>query len=128
MSAYIRESSQPVSDVVATLQRAISDHGFGLLHEYDFRATLEGKGFSLDRDCHVLEVCNPKQAFEILTRDMGVAMALPCRISVYEDQGKTRVGMVLPTAMLKLVSENADLLSAAEAVEQTLKSIIDDAV
>ncbi len=128
MSTYTRESSQSVSQVVSNLHQAISDHGFGLLHEYDFKATLEGKGFSFDRDCRVLEVCNPKQAYEILNRDMGVAMALPCRISVYDDGGTTKVGMVAPTALLKLVSDNADLLSSAESVEQTLKAMIDAAV
>ncbi|MBI4574536.1 MAG: DUF302 domain-containing protein [candidate division NC10 bacterium] len=48
--------------------------------------------------CKILEVCNPQRATQVLTANMGVNMALPCRISVYQEGGKTRIGMIRPTA------------------------------
>jgi uncharacterized protein (DUF302 family) len=45
-------------------------------------------------------------------------LALPCRISVYQEQRKTKIGMVRPTALLALFPEAADLTSVAAEVER----------
>jgi DnaK suppressor protein len=58
---------------------------------------------------------------------MRVNMALPCRISVFEDQGGTKVGTILPTEMLRMLSPDRELGEVATAVETTIKAIIDDA-
>ena len=125
---YIRTTTKSVDDAVSDLEAAIQRHGFGVLHTYDFRATLNSKGFDLPNECRVLEVCNPRQASEILKRDMKVNMALPCRISVYEDNGQTNIGMVPPTALLALISESKELSKAAEEVEKTAIAIIDESI
>ncbi|MFC5582496.1 DUF302 domain-containing protein [Rhodanobacter terrae] len=90
-------------------------------------ATLADKGFDLPNECLVMEVCNSRQAAEVLGMDMSLNMALPCRISTYEDHGKTWIGMVQPTAQLSLISDDPRITEAARAVEQTLKEIIDSA-
>jgi DnaK suppressor protein len=54
-------------------------------------------------------------------------MALPCRISVYEDGRTTQIGTILPTEMLRMLSPDAELAQTAAAVETTVKAIIDDA-
>ncbi|MFQ5720137.1 MAG: DUF302 domain-containing protein [Acidobacteriota bacterium] len=125
---YVRDTDKSVDEAVSDVEAAVQRHGFGVLHTYDFKATLRSKGFDLPDECRVLEVCNPRQASEILRTDMSVNMALPCRISVYEDGGQTRIGMIRPTALLKLVSESAGLASSAEEVERTIVAIIDESV
>ena len=125
---YIRTTTKSVDDAVSDLEAAIQRHGFGVLHTYDFRATLNSKGFDLPNECRVLEVCNPKQASEILKQDMKVNMALPCRISVYEDNGQTNIGMIPPTALLSLISESGELSQAAEEVEKTAIAIIEESI
>ncbi len=77
--------------------------------------------------CHILEVCNPKQAAAVLTADMGMNIALPCRISVYQDGGKTLIGMVRPTVLLASLSESEELTSIAEQVEKDTVAIIETA-
>jgi uncharacterized protein (DUF302 family) len=77
--------------------------------------------------CRVLEVCNPKQASEVLQRDMGVNLALPCRISVYEEGGTTRIGTLRPTALLGLVSQAAGLRAIADEVERAVVAMIEEA-
>ena len=64
----------------------------------------------------------------MLQVDMAINMALPCRISVYEDKGKTFIGMVPPSVLLGLISSSSELKEAAAGVEQTTRQIIDDAV
>lgn len=123
---YRKQSRRSVDEVFAGIEAAARAEGFGVLHHYDFRDILATKGFPIERECRVLEVCNPRQASEVLAADMALNMALPCRLSVYEDHdGKTVVGMIPPTRMLALVSDDARVAEAARAVEAAMERIID---
>ncbi|MCW8806673.1 MAG: DUF302 domain-containing protein [Rhodanobacter sp.] len=110
------------------MQAALKAGGFGMLHYHDFRKTLADKGFELPNECLVLEVCNPRQAAEVLGTDMSLNMALPCRLSIYEDHGKTYIGMVPPTIQLALISDDERIADVAREVERTLEQVIDSAI
>ena len=126
---YRRQSNRSVDDIFADIETAAKAEGFGVLHHYDFRKILDSKGFPIDRECRVLEVCNPRQASEVLAADMALNMALPCRLSIYEDDGgKTFVGMIPPTQMLALVSDDHRIADAARSVEQAMERIIESVV
>lgn len=125
---YVKGTAKSVTQAVADLERSVAKHGFGLLHSYDFRKTLGEKGFPLANECRVLEICNPGQASRILEQDMALNMALPCRVSVYQDAGQTKIGMITPTSILALVSPSAELRAQAAEVERIVRNIIDDAV
>ena len=124
---YVVETDKSVVDTLAALQAAIARHQYGVLHIHDLRATLQKKGHELGSDCHVLEVCNPKQAVSVLREDISMNMALPCRISVYEEAGKTKIGTILPSAILGMMSDSRALGDVAGQVERDLKQIIDEA-
>lgn len=125
----MKSSDKSVSQCVARVERTATEMGFGVLHEYDFREILTSKGFQFARECRVLELCNPAQANRILDADIEVNMALPCRISVYQGtDGRTRVGMIRPTALVHLISEHSVVREAAEEVDRTMTDIIDRAV
>ena len=125
---YIRETKKSVDQAFHDLEASIKQHGFGLLHHYDFKQTLKEKGFDLANECRVLEVCNPKQACEVLHMDMAINMALPCRISIYQEKGKTFIGMIPPATLLGLISQSAELMELAKGVEHSTRMIIDSAV
>lgn len=125
---YIKTTAASVPQALAALEEAVTAHGFGVLHRYDFRETLAGKGFPIDEDCHVLEICNPRVASEVLRRDMKMNMALPCRVSVYSEGGQTHVGMIEPTAVLGLLSTDEAMKDIGAEVEASTRRIIDDAV
>lgn len=124
---YIAETAKSPVQAVTDLQASVKQHGYGVLHIYDLKETLSSKGFDLPNACHILEVCNPKQAAAVLTADMGMNIALPCRISVYQDSGKTLIGMVRPTALLASLSQSEDLKAIAEQVEKDTIQIIEAA-
>lgn len=125
---YVVESEKTPERAVEDLKQAVADRGFGVLHTYDLEATLASKGFELGHACHILEVCNPKQAIDVLRQDMGMNIALPCRISVYEDGGTTKIAMARPTVLLAALSDSVELKRIAEEVEGKLKAMIDAAV
>ena len=124
---YIVETSKSPAQAVTDLQASVKQQGYGVLHIYDLQETLANKGFDLPNACHILEVCNPQQAAAVLTADMGMNIALPCRISVYQDGGKTLIGMVRPTVLLSSLSKSEELKAIAEQVEQDTIAIIESA-
>jgi uncharacterized protein (DUF302 family) len=126
---YMKTSSRSVEEIFANIEAAAKTEGFGVLHHYDFKKTLAGKGFPIDQECRVMEVCNPRQASEVLAADMALSLALPCRLSIYEGvDGQTTVGMIPPTQMLALASSDARIAEAARSVEEAMERIIDSVV
>jgi uncharacterized protein (DUF302 family) len=124
---YIIETKKTPATAVEDLRVAVAKHGFGVLHAYDLQETLNSKGFPLPHACHVLEVCNPEQASKVLTEDIGMNIALPCRITVYEENGQTKIATALPTKLLSALSASPALAAVAEDVETKMKAMMHDA-
>ena len=124
---YIAESDKPFERAVEDLQEAVGRNGFGVLYVHDLGTTLRSKGVDFSEECKVLEVCNPVQAGRVLTTDMRLNMALPCRISVYTEGGRTRIGMIKPAQMLADLSSDPELRGVAEEVEAKTARMIDEA-
>ena len=124
---YVVDSTKTVDQAAADLEQSVAKHGFGVLHIHDLKATLHSKGIEFPNECRIFEVCNPQKAVEVLSEDMEMNMALPCRISVYEENGKTRIGTILPTAILGMLSDSEKLRDVAQEVEDTSIRIINDA-
>ena len=72
-------------------------------------------------------VSNPHQASRVLTQNMAVSMALPCRISVYEEGGRTKMATMLPTAMLAMFPGADSLREVAGEVERAILTMMDEA-
>ena len=124
---YIVETKKSLAQASTDLETAVKNHKFGVLHVHDIAATLRGKGFEFADECKVFEVCNPGQASKVLANEMRLNMALPCRISVYTEKGKTMIGMIKPEQMLTMLSKDAGLSKIAKEVEADMIKMIDEA-
>ena len=124
---YIVETPKSVEKAVADLQAAVHRHRFGVLHIHNLQETLKKKGVDLPNACQILEICNPQKANEVLSEDMDLNMALPCRVSVYSEGGKTKIGMMKPSAMLKALSDSPVLAGMAQEVEKSIIEMISEA-
>ena len=124
---YIVETPKSVEQAVADLQAAVQRHKFGVLHIHNLQETLKKKGVDFPNACQILEICNPQKANEVLSEDMDLNMVLPCRVSVYSDGGKTKIGMMKPSAMLKALSDSPALADVARDVEKTIIEMISEA-
>lgn len=124
---YVVETDKSFEQASKDLDAAVRDHNFGVLHVHDLGNTLRGKGVPFDEQCRIFEVCNPVQAGRILSSDMRLNMALPCRISVYTEQGKTRIGLIKPMEMLSSLSSDPELLESAQEVEEQTIQMVNDA-
>jgi len=123
---HVTESRKPIDRVAADLEAAVVRHRFGVLGMHDLRAAMAQKGVAFARECRIFEVCNPHQAKRVLEANLEVSTALPCRISVYEEAGVTKLATIRPTAMIALYG-TPGLKEVAEDVEQTLVQIMDEA-
>jgi uncharacterized protein (DUF302 family) len=124
---HIVETSKTFEQAATDLEAAVKRNEFGVLHIHDLGNTLRSKGIAFTEQCKVFEVCNPVQAGKVLSTDMRLNMALPCRISVYTEQGKTKIGMIRPIPMLAALSEDATLIQVAQEVEAKINKMMDEA-
>jgi uncharacterized protein (DUF302 family) len=124
---YTVDTPKSFEQACADLDAAVKRHGFGVLHVHDLGNTLRSKGQNFTEQCRVFEVCNPAQAARVLASDMQMNMALPCRISVYTEQGKARIGMIKPTEMLALLSKDPAMGQVAKEVDEKTTLMINEA-
>jgi uncharacterized protein (DUF302 family) len=90
------------------------------------KATAVPQGIAFDEECRVFEVCNPAQAAKVLSADMRLNMALPCRISVFTEKGKTKIGLIKPVQVLSALSKDAAIAQVAKEVEEQTIRMVDE--
>ena len=119
-------TDKTVSEAAVALQAAVQANRFGVMQVHNLKETLAKKGVEFAHECLIFEVCQPQQAKKVLDKDMSVSTALPCRISLYEEGGKTILATLKPTALLAMF--NAPQLEAvAQEVEDTIVKIMKEA-
>lgn len=116
------ESAKPFEEACRALEQAVTEHGFGVLHVHDLGRTLAGKGYALGFEARVFDVCNPQRAHEVLSANPVLSVALPCAISVFTEDGRTKLAFIRPTAVLGLFGAGAR--QTAEEVEATVGEIV----
>lgn len=124
---YIVETMKSFEQASTDLSESVKNNGFGVLHVHNLGDTLRSKGIEFAEQCNVFEVCNPEQAAKVLATDMRLNMALPCRISVFTDQGKTKIGLIRPAQMLSGLSKDPELAQVAKEVEEKTIEMVDQA-
>lgn len=124
---YIAETDKLFDQAANDLEMAVKKHGFGVLHIHDLGNTLRSKGVDFKEECKIFEVCNPQQAAKVLSTDMRLNMALPCRISVYTEGATTKIGLIKPEKMLSALSHNKSLEETAHEVEEKTIQMIEEA-
>jgi uncharacterized protein (DUF302 family) len=121
----IRSTALPLETVCQRLQEVSAAHKFGVQAVHNLREKMESKGVPFGRECRVIEVCNPKHAQVVLSQDIEISTALPCRISVYEEGGRTILATMKPSMLLTMFSAPGAAATARE-VEDTLVRIMDE--
>jgi uncharacterized protein (DUF302 family) len=120
---HVIESSRSVQDIEKSFPATAAKHKFGVLGVHNLKQKMNEKGVAFERECLVFEVCNPQKAKQVLESDMSISTALPCRVSVYEEGGRTKIATLKPTALIGLFGK-PELTSVAEEVESSLMQII----
>ena len=121
-----RTTSTSLDEVCQSLPAIVQSHKFGVISVLDLKEKMVSKGVAFDPECRVFEICNPQQAKEVLSHGMEISTALPCRISVYQEDGHTVLATIKPTLLLGIF-DAPGAATAAKEVEATMTGIIEEA-
>ena len=124
---YAAKTDKSVPEAVKAVRSSLQEHGFGTLWELNVPAKLQEKGVAYEREAVILEVCNPKQAKNALENNLQAIYFLPCKVAVFDADGQTTIGMVLPSIMVEALQDSG-LYAFAHEVEGALRQSIDLAV
>jgi uncharacterized protein (DUF302 family) len=119
-------TSKTVNQAADALQAAVLNNKFGVMQIHNLKETMAKKGVEFSPECRVFEVCQPQQAKRVLEKNMSISTALPCRISIYEESGKTILATLKPTALLAMF-HSPELDVVAQEVESTIAKIMKEA-
>jgi uncharacterized protein (DUF302 family) len=120
-------TDKTVSTTAADLKSAVESNHFGVMQVHNLKETMVKKGVDFSRECLIFEVCQPQQAKKVLDENMSVSTALPCRISIYEEGGKTILATLKPTQLLLAMFNAPQLEGVAQEVENTIVKIMKEA-
>lgn len=125
MFHYTVEVNKSMKEAVEALESSLRNEKFGVLWSLNMKEKLAEKEVELNGDYIILEVCNPHEAKRVLEKSPLVSYFLPCKIVVYLENGKTKIGLPKPTELIKFV-ENEELLEIARDIEKRLIGSIDN--
>ncbi len=120
-------TDKTVSEVAAALQIAVPANHFGIMQVHNLQETMSRKGVEFTRECQIFEVCQPQQAKKVLEQNMSISTALPCRISLYREDGKTILATLKPTTLLAMFN-SPQMAGTAQEVENTIIKIMQEAI
>lgn len=127
---YIVESSKSFYEATFDLKPVIQRLGFEIQNSHDLSEILRRKGIEIDDDCQVFEVCNYRYMEKLLNLDMRLGLMMPWRISVFTENGATKISLTRPEAMRAALDQTADVAREVARivaeVEEKLILIIDE--
>jgi uncharacterized protein (DUF302 family) len=110
-------------EAISRVTEALSKEGFGVLTEIDVAATLKKK-LGLDMPPYrILGACNPQFAHKAIEFEPQIGALLPCNVVVRMEQGRTRIDIMDPQAVLQLV-ERPEIEGIATQVRKRLERVI----
>lgn len=117
-------SEKSVEQVSADLEKLSPEKGYRVLAIHDVKETLSGKGYEI-KPLKIVEVCSADFAYKALMSDINVAMFMPCKIVVREDNDQTLMTLVRPSMISTMLPESG-LEELAGEVEKHLIGLMDD--
>jgi len=127
MFDYTVVTDKNMENAIQSIEESLKEEKFGVLWKFDIKEKLQEKGLDFQKEFKVLEVCNPQEAFRVLNENEMAGYFLPCKIVVYEDSGKTKIGMPKPSALISLLNDEK-MKQFARDIENRLISCIDKSI
>ncbi|WP_309497903.1 DUF302 domain-containing protein [Sulfurovum sp.] len=121
---YTTQTTQHIDIVKKELEEKAKASGFGVLNIYEFKKILESKGFPIEKDITVFEICNPHGAQQALKEIAAISVYLPCRLSVYEEEGVTTLSTIGFEDIVNAVEVDDQFKASMKIVFENIKSIM----
>ena len=121
---YRVTSTKTKSEIKSQLAERAKSFGFGVLGSYDFKEILESKGFPIEREITVYELCNPAGAQQALSELPEISVYLPCRLSIYREGARTVLATIGFEDILSSVKVEKDLQEHFTTLFERLKGLM----
>ncbi|MDF1518616.1 MAG: DUF302 domain-containing protein [Lutibacter sp.] len=118
------ESKQPIETIAQEVSKECENHKFALLQTYVYHDIVKEKGFPIKRKVFIYEICQAKTAALMLTSNPEFSIFMPCKIALYEDEGKTIISTMNMEIMLNAVKSNPALYTEATTLFGKLKLLM----
>lgn len=109
---YVVETEKSFDGAVVSVRKAVENKGWAIFQVYDYKEILAVKGFE-QKPLKIIEICSGKYANKLLNRNRLISLCMPCKINVFEDDGKIKIAGMKPTMMSQLFLE----ISKEEVIE-----------
>ncbi|WP_319272273.1 DUF302 domain-containing protein [uncultured Draconibacterium sp.] len=123
----VNESKLGFDETVAAIEQSAKDNDWSMPHLYDLQATMKKHGFEV-KPVKVFSLCKPDHAYQILSSDHErvVSALMPCRVAVYERDGKTYISMLNSGLFSKFMGNKVKTVmgAASEENKQILAPVI----
>lgn len=119
------ETKKSFDATLFAVEGEIAKAGFRVLCVHDVQATLAEKGFTIE-PMKIVEFCDAKSAYTVLSADPKIGLCLPCKILVYMKDGATILSGMRPT-VLRQFFPDAQLETLPEEVDTRIRAVIDNA-
>lgn len=121
---YQLTTTKTVEEITGSMADVAQQCKFSVLHSYDFREILAGKGFPIERKVSVFEICRAPMASKMLAVNPSFAVLMPCRVAVYEENGKTILSTMNMEPAMASIQDNKELYAEAAAVYRSIQEMM----
>lgn len=121
---YTTQTTQNIETIKRELEDKAKASGFGVLNVYEFKKILNEKSFPIEKDITVFELCNPSGAQQVLSELSSVSVYLPCRLSVYEENGVTTLSTIGFEDILNAIEVDERFQSFMETLFEDIKCVM----
>ncbi|MCS7195768.1 MAG: DUF302 domain-containing protein [Aquificaceae bacterium] len=121
------ETEKSLEEVRKNLEERAKAKGFGVMSVHEVSQILQSKGVPINYNCVIVEVCSPRHASQVLSAEPYISTAMPCRIALFEKEGRTALSTMAPTAMLEMFNR-PELREVAEEVERLVREIMEESL
>lgn len=121
------ESDKSFYEASVDLGEVLLRLGFVVLQVDDQGESLRNRGLACDEELKVFVVASPRLTEGLLAIDMRLGLALPWRLTVFTEEGVTRLGFLRPSMVLPALSPRAAKLPLTEEFEARLRQAVEEA-
>ena len=118
---YIVETEKSFDEAVISVLKTVESQGWTIFGIYDIKERLAAKGFEQE-PLKIIEICSGKYANTFLNQNKLISLCMPCKINVFEENGKIKIAGMKPTIMAEFFKEIKK--EETEEVERVIKEII----
>lgn len=121
---HIAQTSKTISSAAIDLEIVAMRNGFGVTQVNDLKKKFMEKKIELRDECKIVELYNTHNAAIVPSEPVRCSLAFPCKITLFQKDGKTMIATILPTSLLNMFPGDDSLNDLAFDLEKVLMKMI----